>query len=124
MASAEVLLASAYDFVTNAEAAANTQTDATQAAPDADKQHIVQGVEFSVSGAPAASVLVSLIQDVAGTPVTLDSWRIPNAAIGPVSIRFKGIKVAAGKSVTLRIPALGAGIIGNATVMGMTRIVP
>jgi hypothetical protein len=118
----EVLMGQPYDFVTSGESTANADVTVTQAAPDADKQHVVQGVLVSVSAAPAAGgVKVEVIQDAAGTPVTLMHFRISAGTTSPVFIPLKGLKVAKGKSVSVKVPALGGTTIGSATVMGMTR---
>lgn len=116
-----VIIGQPYDFVRDEVGSANTQLDVTVAAPDADKQHVVQFITFSASAAPAAAVRVQLIEDLAGTPVELTSWQVPASALQPVNISLKGIKISAGKSVTLRIPALGAGVIASGTLAGMTR---
>lgn len=116
-----VLIGQPYDFVKDEVGSANTELDVTQAAPDSDKQHVVQFITFSMSAAPAAAVRVQLIEDLAGTPVELMSWQVTAAALQPVNISLKGIKVTAGKSITLRIPALGGATLASGSLAGMTR---
>jgi len=74
-----------------------------------------------MSAAPAAAAKAQIIEDAAGAATVLMSVNLPAALTGPVSIRFKGLKVTKGKSITLRVPALGGTTVSSATIMGMTR---
>lgn len=121
MASAEVLLANAYDFNSFATSGAGASQDITIAAPASHLEHVVQGVEFSFSAAPAAAVEVQLIEDLAGAATVIGRWQVPASAVAPISLRFKGINILAGKSVTLRIPAPGGATVSSGGLLGMTR---
>lgn len=117
----EVLIGQPYDFVKSDESTANADVSVTQAAPDANKQHIVQGIIVSSNKAIVASVKAELIQDAGGTPSTLMHFRLPEELIKPIFIPLKGVTVAKGKSITLKLPAGGANVILSGTIVGMTR---
>ena len=121
MATSEVLLAQPYDFVQDGISGAAADVTVTKAAPASDMQHILQAVLVSVSAAPAAAVKCEVIQDAGGSPTTLATFYIPAAAIQPLYMQFKGIKVAAGKSISVKVPSLGGSGIATATLFGMTR---
>lgn len=112
------LLAAPYDFVKSDESGANADVTVTQAAPDSDKQYVVQGIMVSSNKAVVASVKVQLLQDPAGTPVELMAFRLPEELIKPIFIPLKGIKVAAGKAVGLKLPAGGANVVLSGTIVG------
>ena len=121
MASAESLLYGPYDFNAR-DTQTNVVANATQAAPQVDQSHYVDGLTISASAAPAASVAVQLIEDIAGAATVRWEAQIPAAAFLPIDIDFKkAFVIAKGKSVTLQLPALGAGVTAKVAVRGITR---
>jgi hypothetical protein len=70
-------------------------------------------VTLSGSAAPAAAVQATLVDGA----TTRDSYRIPAAAFAPIRINYgPGLLCDENTSVVLTLPALGAGVSGDAVI--------
>jgi hypothetical protein len=98
-----------------AEAAANTETVLTYAAVPG-KAHIIRGVSFSYSAAPATGCTFT-IEDGSGNVV--QKWRPTSAGPGPITFQSP-IGGSANTALVLRLSAGGSGVIGTISVIGHT----
>lgn len=99
-------------------AGANSNADATIAAPGAGKRLLITGISVSCGGGtPASAQEVTAVEDTAGTANTRDAFFLPPAVFTPVVVNYKPpLRIPTDKNFRLRIPALGAGITGRAVV--------
>jgi hypothetical protein len=94
----------------------NAQSVATKAAVPG-MRHFVTHITVSGSGAPAAAVQVTL----ASGATTLDTFELPAAAFAPVTINYhRPLRGGINEAITLTCPALGAAIVSNVVVHGIT----
>jgi hypothetical protein len=106
--------------------AVNTALAATKAAPTiATNKHVVNDIQLGITanatGIAVDGCVFQLVQDAAGTPVVLRSWRLSmpaGAAAAGTHLNLSGlnIEVLAGKSVTLSTtasPGAQAYVYGN-----------
>lgn len=112
MANAENLSFSpATDFAVDTQT--NSAATGTIAAPGLGFRWFICGISFSASAAPAAAVRVLVKQ---GT-TTIDSYEVPASAFAPVHINFvRPLRGAENALVSITLPALGAGVVGDCAI--------
>lgn len=94
----------------------NAQAAAVRAAATG-MQHYICSISISASAAPAAAVQAEVRQ---GSTV-LDRFEIPAAAFSPFVHNYsRPLQGATGGTVSVVIPALGAGVRGTAVIKGFT----
>ena len=106
--SADKTLTGAVDWIELDNGTGAAQT--AQRAAVTGKQHYVTGLTVSFDDAPDAAVRVLVQADSGGTPVILDAFYIPAAAIAPIRINYlHPLEAATGVTVELLIPDPGTG---------------
>jgi hypothetical protein len=89
----------------------NATATATVSAPATTQSIYITSIAFSFNGTPSAAVSVTLT-DTAATQ--RGRWEVPAAAGQPWQCQFqRPLRIAAGKGVSLALPALGASIRGT-----------
>ena len=93
--------------------AANTAAVVTYAAPGAGKAHVIDGVAWSMSGALAAPVTLTI-----ESPAATVLFAITVTAAGPGSQVFPSPKKGADNgALIVTLPAGGAGVSGKVSVL-------
>lgn len=104
----------------------NTQAVATKAAGGTTTRHVCTGVSASVvaTGASTAGpVTIQLVEDVGGTPVVLQSWKlnVPATIAGPSAVlAIQGLNITASANKPLSIISSAAGGANTAITVNMT----
>lgn len=106
--------------VATSGAQTNATATAQQAAPGAGKTLLVTGLLVTASAAPAAAVTATLVYG--STTININ---LPASAFSPLRVDFGTHPLETGEnnSATLTVPALGAGVVCNATLFTITDFV-
>lgn len=101
-------------------AVTDTGTDAALAATKSgitDFRHYITGISISGSAAPAAAVVVQVLNGA--TPV--DQFIIPPGAFSPIVINYDHpLRCADGADAEVTVEAMGSGVVSHAVIRGFT----
>lgn len=94
----------------------NATATATRAAV-AGSRHLITGVSISVSGTPAAALVVQVLDGA----TVLEQYQIPAANVAPVITNFvPPIAATIGNAVSVTVGAAGTGIVATVGIRGKT----